>query len=54
MREKTLKKLDKLWGDFLSYLPFLGRRMDKKIFVTLRLEPSGRTFRLAFPRRWLL
>ncbi|MGH8003492.1 MAG: hypothetical protein ACRECJ_02050, partial [Limisphaerales bacterium] len=28
--------------------------MNKKIFVTLRLEPSGRTFRLAFPRRWLL
>jgi murein DD-endopeptidase MepM/ murein hydrolase activator NlpD len=27
--------------------------MDKKLFVTLRLEPSGKTFRLAVPRRWL-
>lgn len=54
MRANLLKKLDKLRGNILSYLPFLGRRMDKKIFVTLRLEPSGRTFRLAFPRRWLV
>ena len=54
MREKILKMLDKLGGNFLSYFPFFGKRMDKKIFVTLRLEPSGRTFRLAFPRRWLL
>jgi murein DD-endopeptidase MepM/ murein hydrolase activator NlpD len=37
----------------LSYFPFFGKAMDKKIFVTLRLEPSGRTFRLAVPRRWL-
>ncbi len=54
MRAKLLKKLDKLIKDSLSYLPYLWKRMDKKIFVTLRLEPSGRTFRLTFPRRWLL
>jgi len=54
MRVNWIKKLDRAWGDFLFYLPFFGKRMDKKIFVTLRLEPTGRTFRLAFPRRWLL
>ncbi len=54
MRANWIKELDRAWGDFLFYLPFYGKRMDKKIFVTLRLEPSGRTFRLAFPRRWLL
>lgn len=54
MRAKARKILDKLGSEALSYLPFLGKRMDRKFFVTLRLEPSGKTFRLAFPRRWLL
>ncbi len=53
MRANWIKKLDRAWVNLLSYLPFIGKRMDRKIFVTLRLEPSGRTFRLAFPRRWL-
>jgi len=46
--------LDKLADNALSCLPFLGNRMNKKIFVTLRLEPSGRSFKLAIPQRWLV
>lgn len=53
MRRKSLIVLDKTIGKVLSCLPFLGKRMDKKIFVTLKLEPSGKTFRLAVPKRWL-
>lgn len=54
MRANWIKKLDKLVADSLSFLPLLWKRMDKKFFVTLRLDPSGRTFRLIFPQRWLL